>query len=162
MDYSPPASSVHEISQARILEWVAISFSRGSSQPRDWTCVSCTAGRFFTPEPPGKPWYVCMYVCMYIHTHTIKYSLPLKKNEILLPAKTWIHLKGIKLSEISQKQKSKYPFLSLLCGILKKRKKLNQSKHTPELTDSDNRNWCLPGVVAGGWANGSHCQLYNK
>ena len=43
-----PGSSVHEISQARILEWVAISFSRGSSQPRDWTQVSWIAGRFFT------------------------------------------------------------------------------------------------------------------
>ena len=48
MDYSPPGSSVHEISQARILEGVAMPFSRGSSQPRDWTQVSCTAGRFFT------------------------------------------------------------------------------------------------------------------
>ena len=47
-DCSPPGSSVHEISQARILEWVAISFSRGSSQPRDQTWVSCIAGRFFT------------------------------------------------------------------------------------------------------------------
>ena len=35
MDYSPPVFSVHGISQARILEWVAISFSRGSSQPKD-------------------------------------------------------------------------------------------------------------------------------
>ena len=48
MDCSLPGSSVHEIFQARILEWVAISFSRGSSQPRDWTQVSCTADRFFT------------------------------------------------------------------------------------------------------------------
>ena len=48
MDCSPPGSSVHEIFQARILEWVAISFSRGSSQPRDQTQVFCTAGRFFT------------------------------------------------------------------------------------------------------------------
>ena len=42
-------------SQTRILEWVAISFSRESSPPRDQTFVSCTAGRFFTAEPPGKP-----------------------------------------------------------------------------------------------------------
>ena len=43
MDCSPPGSSVHGISQARIiLEWVATSFSRGSSRPREWTCVSCT------------------------------------------------------------------------------------------------------------------------
>ena len=40
MDYSLPGSSVHGILQARILEWVAISFSRGSSQPRDQTCIS--------------------------------------------------------------------------------------------------------------------------
>ena len=41
MDYSLPGSSVHGILQARILEWVAIPFSRESSQPRDRTCVSC-------------------------------------------------------------------------------------------------------------------------
>ena len=45
VDCSPPGSSVNGISQARILEWVAISFSRGSFQLRDWTQVSC---RFFT------------------------------------------------------------------------------------------------------------------
>ena len=47
MDCSPSGSSVHGILQVRILEWVAISFSRGSSQPRDWTQVSHIAGRFF-------------------------------------------------------------------------------------------------------------------
>ena len=47
MDCSLPGSSVHEIFQARILEWVAISFSRGSFQPRDQTRAS-TAGRFLT------------------------------------------------------------------------------------------------------------------
>ena len=41
--YSPPGSSVHGILQAGVLEWVAISFSRGSSWPRDWTCVSCNS-----------------------------------------------------------------------------------------------------------------------
>ena len=48
LDYSLPDSCVHEIFQARILEWAAISFSRGSSQFRDRTRVSCTARRFFT------------------------------------------------------------------------------------------------------------------
>ena len=48
MDCSPPGSSVCEIFHARILEWFAISFSRGSSQPSDRTRVSCSAGRFFT------------------------------------------------------------------------------------------------------------------
>ena len=47
-DCTPPGSSVHGIFQARILEWVAISFSRGSFQPRNQSQVSCIAGRFFT------------------------------------------------------------------------------------------------------------------
>ena len=57
-NYSPLGSSVHRIVQARILEWVAISSSRGSSQPRDQTLiryVSCIAGRFFTAVSPEKP-----------------------------------------------------------------------------------------------------------
>ena len=48
MDYSTSGSSVHGILQARILQWVAIPFSRGSSQHGEQTCVSCVAGRFFT------------------------------------------------------------------------------------------------------------------
>ena len=46
--YTLSGSSVHGILQARILEWVAIPFSRGSSQPRDRTRVSCITSRFFT------------------------------------------------------------------------------------------------------------------
>ena len=48
MDGNLPGSMVHGIFQARLLEWAAISFSRGSSQPRDRTCVSCIADRCFT------------------------------------------------------------------------------------------------------------------
>ena len=48
MDCSLTGSSVHGISQARVLEWVAIAFSRRSSPSRDWTRVSCTVGRRFT------------------------------------------------------------------------------------------------------------------
>ena len=48
VDCSLPGSSIHGTFQARVLEWGAISFSRGSSQPRDRTRVSCPAGRFFT------------------------------------------------------------------------------------------------------------------
>ena len=53
MDCSPPGSSVHGILQARILEWVAIPFSKGSFWPRDQTCiffVSCITGRFFIQQ----------------------------------------------------------------------------------------------------------------
>ena len=48
MDRSPPGSSVHGTLQARILERVAMLFSMGSSQPRDWIWASCIVGRFFT------------------------------------------------------------------------------------------------------------------
>ena len=62
MDYRPPGSSIHGIFQARILEWVATSCSRGSSRPRDWTQVSWVAGRPAT-EPPGKPPSICHLLC---------------------------------------------------------------------------------------------------
>ena len=55
MDCSLPGFSIHGIFQARILEWFAISFSRGSSWPRNRTRVSWAAGRLFT-EPLGKPY----------------------------------------------------------------------------------------------------------
>ena len=64
MDYSPPGSSVHGILQAGILEWVAISFSRGSPRAREYSRArNCThicpspalEGGFFTTAPPGKP-----------------------------------------------------------------------------------------------------------
>ena len=72
MDCSLPGSSVHGVFQARILEWVAISYSRGSSQPRDRTslsCVSCIAGGYFATEPPRKPYAaakslkLCLTLC---------------------------------------------------------------------------------------------------
>ena len=53
---SLPGSSVHGVLQARMLEWVAISFSRRSSQPRNWTQVSCIAGRFFTDWAKREAW----------------------------------------------------------------------------------------------------------
>ena len=62
MDCSLPGSSVHGIILARILEWLAISFSRGSSWLRNWTHISCTASRFFTTEPPGKHLIYTQYI----------------------------------------------------------------------------------------------------
>ena len=55
MDCSPPGSAVHGVLEARILEGLAISFSRGSSWPRDWTWVSCITGRFFTLWASREP-----------------------------------------------------------------------------------------------------------
>ena len=57
IDCSLPGFSVHGVSQGRVLEWVAISFSRASSWSRDWTCVACIAGGLFTAEPPGIPFF---------------------------------------------------------------------------------------------------------
>ena len=54
MDCNPPGSSVHGIFQAKILEWVAISFSRESSWPRDWTRVSRVVGKCFTIWATGE------------------------------------------------------------------------------------------------------------
>ena len=84
-DWSPPDFSVHGISQTRILEWVALSFSRGSSQPRDWTlvsCASCIEGGFFMTQPPGKLDFTHTHI--YIHSwllsgsssHFIQHALP--------------------------------------------------------------------------------------
>ena len=58
----PPNSSVHGILQVRVLEWVAISFSRGSSQPRDWTEVSCLAGRRLTLWATREAQYILSHV----------------------------------------------------------------------------------------------------
>ena len=87
MDCSPQASSVHGISQARILEWVAISFSRGFSQPRDGTWVCCIAGGLLhfrqildqlSPQGSFKIWcYVnlSMWVCENVENWNIFKSL---------------------------------------------------------------------------------------
>ena len=64
MDCSPSGSSVHGILQASILEWVALPSSRGSSQPRDRTCISCgcyTVSGFFILEPLGKSGSFCTW-----------------------------------------------------------------------------------------------------
>ena len=58
MAYSPPGSSIHGVSQARILKRVTIPSSSRFSQPREWTwipCAYCIAGRIFTAKPFGKP-----------------------------------------------------------------------------------------------------------
>ena len=66
MDWSQVGSSIHGIFQARILEWIAIPCSRGSSRHRDRTQVSCIVGRFFTMWPPreGDLW-IKVSICEY-------------------------------------------------------------------------------------------------
>ena len=71
---SPPGSSVHGISQARILEWVAISFSRGSFWPRDQTQVSCIADRFSTVWVTSFLTYLLTIIWYYRYLGTCKCS----------------------------------------------------------------------------------------
>ena len=84
LDYSPPGSSVHGIHQARILVWATMPSSRGSSRPGDRThvyCGSCTAGGFFTAEPPGKP---CVYVHEFYYRQKLHRSLLLYLSSVQL------------------------------------------------------------------------------
>ena len=60
MDCSPPGSSAHGILQARVLEWVAIPFSRGSSQPRDRSGSPALQADSLQSEPLEKPMYICI------------------------------------------------------------------------------------------------------
>ena len=93
MDCSLPGSSIHSIFQTRVLEWVAISFSRGSSQPRDRTQVSCITGRCFTlwatreslvtPLPEAD----CLSLLLQGSLNRIKsYSFTLERKGELFPA----------------------------------------------------------------------------
>ena len=80
MDCSPPGASVHGILQARILQWVPIPFSRGSSRPRARTQVSHIAGRFFTiiatKAYSSHLYYGCeLFFSMFLNFHKLKISM---------------------------------------------------------------------------------------
>ena len=87
MDCNQPVFSVHGILLARILEWVATPCSKGSSWLRNWTRVSCIAGRFFTPEPLGKPHipyghdiFLCVENCQPRILYLVKCLLGIRKK----------------------------------------------------------------------------------
>ena len=105
MDCSPPGSSVHEISQARILEWVTISFSRGFSWTRDWTCVSCIGRQVVYPRAMFLDHMVIMFLisrdchsglyssCTIVHFHqqrTRVHCLHILTNTLATDAKSWL------------------------------------------------------------------------
>ena len=72
MDHSPSGSSVHGIIQARILEWVAISFSRGYSQPMDQTCVSCIGRQILYYWATYKAGFIDNWFDFFNHYRPIK------------------------------------------------------------------------------------------
>ena len=140
MDCSTPGSPVPGISQARILEWVAISFSRGSSQPRDWTHV------FFTTEPPGKPWDVGLLVSI-LYCPTA--ALLLRKSrrggraECVFPPLTVgpvTYIGQLRQSRCEVRRNLKYG-----CAWLA----LRPWKEVPQGPDNPRRTgdtWCRPGL----------------
>ena len=67
LDCSLPVSSVHEILQARILKWVAVPFSRGSSRPRNRNRVSCIVGKFFTNWATREAHYLSEFAQIHVH-----------------------------------------------------------------------------------------------
>ena len=89
MDCSPPGSSVRGILSARILERVAMPSSRGSSQPRDWTQVSCTAGRFFSVWATREA--TAHYLLGPCNSSLLVFFLPLQ-HAMLLPASKSRHV----------------------------------------------------------------------
>ena len=90
MDCSPPGCSVHGISQARILEWIAISYFRGPSQPRDWTLIFCISyiGRqaLYHQRHLGRPRWALASFANFTHYDisdllAIKFTIPGSKTK---------------------------------------------------------------------------------
>ena len=92
MDCGPSGSSVHRIFQARMLEWVAIFFSRGSFLLRNWTGISCIAGGFLTSWATRE-------------VTTTEYYWAIKRNGAESVLMRWMALEPIIQSEVSQKEK---------------------------------------------------------
>ena len=93
VDYSPPGSSVHGVSQARILEWVAISSSKGSNQPKDQTPVSAA-----------------------LLADSLRFSVS-QRSKAGSFVETWVNLASVMQGEESQKEKNRYHILMYICGI---------------------------------------------
>ena len=121
MDGSPSGSSVHGSLQARILEWVAIPSFKGSSRPRNQTCISlasCIAGGFFTTEPPWV-WRGCNKT-----PHPLIYGHPLGQLVCILMG---VHL-------IYRERSCRYPESSLkICSLLGTRRtgRVLRQEHEP-------------------------------
>ena len=113
VDCSLPGSSVHGILQARILEWVAISSSRGSSQPRDWTLISCVTGRCF------NLWATCesLYCTLVTYNIILQLYFNLKKKEFF-SGKSFFFPSNFSIGSISQLCFFPLPFIFVPCHTL--------------------------------------------
>ena len=84
MDCSPPDLPVHGISQARVLKWVAIYFSNGSSQPRDWTCVSCFGRQILYHWTTREALNKCIVTTYYFSEMQWELASPLYKRSTII------------------------------------------------------------------------------
>ena len=132
VDDSPPGSSVYGIIQGRILAWIAISFPRGSSWPRDQTCISCSGscgtGRFFIAEPLGKP----LSIIHYNYLRDLQLLLRNLKQVTLIPKQE------VSFSFSSYKKGRVTLMKNLKCEFLNTSSKLWESRHKPLI-------WTLQG-----------------
>ena len=156
LDYSPPGSSVHGILQARILEWVAIPLSRGSSQPRDWNLGSHIAGKCFiiwvTREAHvyisyiAYMYFICKYICFYTayvekamapHSSTLAWKIPWAEEPGRLQS----------MGSLSQTRLSDFTFTFLFHALEKE-----MATHSSVLA------WRIPGIGEPGGlpSMGSH------
>ena len=97
MNYSLPGSSVHGISQARMLEWIAVSFTRVSSWPRNQTSVSC-AGRFFTTKPQEKPHSTVNYTQYLLITYQFSSVQSLSRVRLFVTQWTAAHQASLSIT----------------------------------------------------------------
>ena len=104
MDCSPTGSSFHGILQARILEWVAISFSRGSSWPRGWTRVSCIFTIWATREALRR--VTVLFIAFFLHVYILAFLSTINKD-LFLKTRT----NESKFFEIFFPNKNEYLFL---------------------------------------------------
>ena len=149
MDCNLPASSTHGIFQVRTLEWAAISFSRGSSWPRDRTQVSCTAGRLLTIWATREAWvdnYLetkHLYLKWHIDSFLIK-NLERKESsvqEVINFAKQKASCKNLK------EHPPQHTWFLILFIILKSHyKDIYLSKNLCSLWSTQSNTWMLSNV----------------
>ena len=114
MDCIPPGSSVHGILQARILEWVALSFSRGSSRPRDQIQVSCTPEILYWLSHQGSP--LLNSPLFFLLWNTPK-MMPWHSIHIRESPSSKDHLSLLSASLEKKKKKDLFIYFWLHCGL---------------------------------------------
>ena len=127
VDCSPPSSSIHGILQTRILEWVAISFSRGSSRPRDWTQVSHIVGKHFNlcatrealllqeifPIHRSNLGFMHCRQILY-HLSHLPYNIHIRSSHIKLP---FVYIKNGQYWQFQTVQPSICVYVYVLCNV---------------------------------------------